>query len=152
MCRRLIFIVHSLGGLVLKEALRISYASPDEHLQQTSQHTHGIAFMGTPHRGADIAPIVDATTKILRLFQQRVNSNLAPYLERGSPLLTGIEESFAVWLENKRGSTTRRPNITCFYEELELPTVGKVNCDLLSKTFTPSRPHTTRSSKPSTQR
>lgn len=119
-------MVHSLGGIVLKKALCLSQVSVDEHLRQADQCLHGIAFLGTPHRGADLAPIMDAAAKILHFLGSRVNPNLGQVLQRGSMPLTDIEDSFAVWLESKRESTGRRANITCFHEELGLPGAGKV--------------------------
>jgi hypothetical protein len=78
--RPIIFIVHSLGGLVLKEALRRSrQAEPyQQDLKNIYESTRAIIFMGTPHRGsayADWGIIVrnivraagfDATDRILR--------------------------------------------------------------------------------------
>ena len=56
--RPLIFIAHSLGGLVVKRAL--IYSSElrgyhTEHLRSIYVSTYGILFLGTPHRGADMA-------------------------------------------------------------------------------------------------
>lgn len=50
--RPLIFIAHSLGGLVYKEAALLSRNNPDAHLRGIFDHTKGIIFMGTPHKGS----------------------------------------------------------------------------------------------------
>jgi hypothetical protein len=55
--RPILFIAHSLGGIVVKEALRQSQRLGKSHLQQdlylVSKSTIGVMFFGTPHRGAD---------------------------------------------------------------------------------------------------
>ncbi|KIW94840.1 uncharacterized protein Z519_04818 [Cladophialophora bantiana CBS 173.52] len=53
--RPLLFIAHSLGGVVVKEMLRQSYGylNHHPHLRTISESTLGIVFFGTPHGGAD---------------------------------------------------------------------------------------------------
>ena len=53
--RPLLFIAHSLGGVVVKEMLRQScgYQNHQPHLRTMSEATLGIVFFGTPHGGAD---------------------------------------------------------------------------------------------------
>lgn len=56
--RPIIFIAHSLGGLVVKRALIYSEeirGFKTEHLRSIFVSTYGILFLGTPHRGSDIA-------------------------------------------------------------------------------------------------
>jgi protein SERAC1 len=50
--RPLIFITHSLGGLVSKEAILLSRNNPEAHLRAIFDCTKGIIFMGTPHKGS----------------------------------------------------------------------------------------------------
>ncbi|KAL8653022.1 MAG: hypothetical protein Q9226_004017 [Calogaya cf. arnoldii] len=56
--RPIIWIAHSLGGLVVKRAL-ISSAeirgNKTEHLRSIFVSTYGILFLGTPHHGSDVA-------------------------------------------------------------------------------------------------
>jgi hypothetical protein len=53
--RPILFIVHSLGGIVVKEMLRRARACQPghAHLHRVFQSTLGIIFFGTPHAGAD---------------------------------------------------------------------------------------------------
>jgi hypothetical protein len=53
--RPLLLIAHSLGGLVVKEALRKSRdcESVKPHLYNVARSIVGVLFFGTPHRGAD---------------------------------------------------------------------------------------------------
>ncbi|KAJ5648210.1 hypothetical protein N7490_004582 [Penicillium lividum] len=56
--RPIIFICHSLGGLVVKRALiycRSLSNERTEHLRSIYVSTFGILFLGTPHNGSDIA-------------------------------------------------------------------------------------------------
>ncbi|KAF8537384.1 hypothetical protein BDD12DRAFT_918067 [Trichophaea hybrida] len=55
--RPIIFIVHSLGGIILKDALRRSQAAREEEedLKDVYHSTFGIVFFGTPHRGSSAA-------------------------------------------------------------------------------------------------
>lgn len=57
-CRPIIFIAHSLGGLVVKRALIYSSeirGDYTEHLRSIFISTYGILFFGTPHKGSDTA-------------------------------------------------------------------------------------------------
>ncbi|KAH6682505.1 hypothetical protein B0J14DRAFT_527884 [Halenospora varia] len=54
--RPLIFIVHSLGGLVLAQALLIC-TKAEKEVEKVFQSTRGIIFMGTPHAGSGLADI-----------------------------------------------------------------------------------------------
>src|SRR3569833_3045035 len=53
--RPLIFVVHSLGGLVCKEAILLSQNNPEPHLRGLFDRVIGVVFMGTPHKGAWMA-------------------------------------------------------------------------------------------------
>ncbi|KAL1962071.1 hypothetical protein VTN77DRAFT_599 [Rasamsonia byssochlamydoides] len=56
--RPIIFVCHSLGGIVVKRAIVTSYNMEDEkqkHLRSLYVSTYGILFMGTPHNGSEAA-------------------------------------------------------------------------------------------------
>lgn len=56
--RPIIFVAHSLGGLVVKRALNYSSGirgHKTEHLRSIFVSTYGILFLGTPHLGSNIA-------------------------------------------------------------------------------------------------
>ena len=63
--RPILFIGHSLGGLVTKQILRSSRDTvgdaPDRvRLKQVAQNTRGVMFLATPHWGADLASQLDS--------------------------------------------------------------------------------------------
>ncbi|KAL8400713.1 hypothetical protein RB594_000929 [Gaeumannomyces avenae] len=53
--RPILFVAHSLGGIVVKEALRRSErcATLKPHMHAICEAALGLLFFGTPHRGAD---------------------------------------------------------------------------------------------------
>ena len=56
--RPIIFVCHSLGGLVVKRCLIHSKASRHSHTERTRSiyvSTYGVLFLGTPHNGSDLA-------------------------------------------------------------------------------------------------
>lgn len=63
--RALIFIVHSLGGIVIKELLRRSSGCQlgQSHLRCVFESTTGVMFFGTPHSGADPVPFFRRVTE-----------------------------------------------------------------------------------------
>lgn len=114
--------MHSLGGLILKKALCISKDNPEKHLQQADLCTIAIAFLGTPHRGSDLASFPTNVGKVLKTGGKRVNTDIIGILKKGSEMLADIEGSFDTWLRIKGSSV----DVTCYYEELEFPGLGLV--------------------------
>ncbi|KAM7196341.1 hypothetical protein V8F33_006250 [Rhypophila sp. PSN 637] len=58
--RPIIFIAHSTGGLLVKEALRIAEAERDGPLKEILQSTAGVVFMACPHRMSERSSLGDA--------------------------------------------------------------------------------------------
>ena len=56
--RPLVFVVHSFGGLVVKQALRTAADSKEESWQKIRRRTKGIFFISTPHSGSQLASFV----------------------------------------------------------------------------------------------
>jgi len=51
----IVFVAHSLGGIIVKEALRIAEASDDKDDNLIFRNTERVIFLATPHAGAAIA-------------------------------------------------------------------------------------------------
>jgi len=85
--RHVLFIAHSLGGIVVKETLRRSNQAPHIGLRKVCESTVGIVFFGTPHSGADPRNILHRVAEKLfkavgiRVNEQIVNT-LVPSSER----------------------------------------------------------------------
>ncbi|KAE8149842.1 hypothetical protein BDV25DRAFT_130058 [Aspergillus avenaceus] len=67
--RDLIFVAHSYGGLVIKEAL--IQASVDKDFADISKHVKAVLFLGTPHRGSSFS----SWGKLLASFLRPLSSN-----------------------------------------------------------------------------
>jgi hypothetical protein len=53
--RPLIFITHSMGGLLVKQMLRHAHDFGDSRWKKIVEQTKGIVFLSTPHSGSDLA-------------------------------------------------------------------------------------------------
>ncbi|KAF2678195.1 hypothetical protein K458DRAFT_436094 [Lentithecium fluviatile CBS 122367] len=122
--RKIIFVVHSLGSLVVERALQISEASAEPHLHQIESSMEGILFMGTPHAGGDLAPFRKAMAQCLRAAGKRVNVDIVETPKRESSALLDVEDWFGQWLR-RCGDHNRLVQITCFFEVLELPVIAR---------------------------
>ncbi|RDW56997.1 hypothetical protein BP6252_13950 [Coleophoma cylindrospora] len=122
--RPVIFVVHSLGGLVCKEAIMSSRNNPEPHLRTIFDHTAGIIFMGTPHRGSWMADWMKIPVSGLGILKS-TNKSLLQILETDDQLLESIQVRFGNMIRELRESG-RRLELTCFFEEQSLPLVGKV--------------------------
>ncbi|KAJ5716382.1 tetratricopeptide and DUF676 domain protein [Penicillium malachiteum] len=65
--RPLIFICHSLGGIVVKRALAVAHGRPI--YRRISEMTRSIIFLATPHRGSDKANWAATAGKLLSLVK-----------------------------------------------------------------------------------
>jgi len=61
----LIFITHSLGGLLVKQMLRHGQDMGNPRWKAIVNQTKGIVFLSTPHSGADIASWINHIGKLL---------------------------------------------------------------------------------------
>jgi alpha-beta hydrolase superfamily lysophospholipase len=86
--RRLIFICHSLGGLVLKQALITASLQPDQY-GMILKSTYGAVFMGTPHQGSRSASLARHLSRLVNIttFGTGVRSDLLEHLELSSSTL-----------------------------------------------------------------
>ncbi|XWW98067.1 hypothetical protein V2A60_006063 [Cordyceps javanica] len=92
--RPILFICHSLGGIVFKQAVNRAFET--KRYQQLSKHFAAVAFFGTPHRGSDIAQWGTMLGSILKIgsLGSTTNLQLTKDLEPKSRVLTQISDSF----------------------------------------------------------
>ncbi|RDE50730.1 MAG: TIR domain-containing protein [Candidatus Accumulibacter meliphilus] len=64
--RPLIFVCHSLGGLVVKQLLRTAETLGQESWRRFASATKSVIFLATPHAGARLANFVGLLGRILR--------------------------------------------------------------------------------------
>lgn len=113
--RPIIFVVHSLGGLVTKQCLIYSRSIDhpnSEHLRSIYVSTYGILFMGTPHLGSDLAKwgtllqSIASATLPRKFFDS--SSHLVEALKTNNETLQNINRHF--------NEIMPRLRIYCFYE------------------------------------
>lgn len=114
--RRIVFICHSLGGVVCKKALSIAYEQP--HYVPILAQIHGIVFMGTPHRGSNLASWAKPLSNIMSftVAGKRIRRDLLQNLEISSQVLAEISASSLHRLDELQ--------ITSFYEQNILEPLG----------------------------
>ena len=68
--RPVVFITHSMGGILVKQILRHATSFGVERWESIASRTRGIAFLATPHAGADLAGFAELARLVLRTNEQ----------------------------------------------------------------------------------
>lgn len=123
--RPVIFVCHSLGGLVCEDALFTAQQRPERHLKQVLHCTRGIVFMGTPHHGSGLAHWAESLAKAIGVLKQ-TNTEILAVLKSDSEILERVQNGFHTMIRSRAQDRLLPIEITCFYEELPLPGVGIV--------------------------
>ncbi|KXH30114.1 ankyrin repeat protein [Colletotrichum simmondsii] len=94
--RPIVFICHSLGGLVFKQAVIMAHVQ-DRHYSCILDRIHGVVFFATPHRGSSLATWDEIGTRIAKAttLGYATNSKLSSNLKVDSKFLKSVSESFA---------------------------------------------------------
>lgn len=121
--RPIIFVAHSMGGLVVANALSRDHKS-DAGLQSLVDHTIGALFLGTPFLGSSLATYGATAVSLLKNIM-KVQGDSLDTLKTKSKKLAAVNESFAEFLK-ARDRSHDKPllEIACFFEER--PIAGKV--------------------------
>lgn len=64
--RPVVFVVHSLGGLLVKQILRNGRDFQNKDWAQIASNTKGIVFIATPHSGSDLANYIKHIGTLMR--------------------------------------------------------------------------------------
>jgi protein SERAC1 len=101
MDRPIIFVAHSLGGIVVKQALIYSSEITGEHtthLRSIFVSTFGILFLGTPHKGADIAQWGTYLERVASVVMPKKFMDTSPQLvealKENSETLQNVDRQF----------------------------------------------------------
>ncbi|KAG8532842.1 uncharacterized protein KY384_002720 [Bacidia gigantensis] len=89
----IIFIAHSLGGIVVKDALSRSKNDTTWN-GEILPSTQAIMFFGTPHHGSRTASMGTVAFQVARLFYADPNMKILRALEENSDVLDRISSSF----------------------------------------------------------
>ncbi|KAL8283013.1 hypothetical protein RB600_006154 [Gaeumannomyces tritici] len=103
--RPLLFIAHSLGGIIVKEALRKSHqcSTTKPHLHGIIQATKGLMFFSTPHKGADPRNSFHRLlTASVQLLGFKANPQIVDVLMPNSLPLQNLSNEFDVLCSEKR--------------------------------------------------
>ena len=103
--RSLVFVAHSLGGLVCKDALLMASNSPLAEVRGICDSTVGICFMGTPHAGSDIARWAKIPVVALG-YVKNTNKSLLQILETAKETIDRLQHDF-MELVKVRANTDR---------------------------------------------
>ncbi|EKG09964.1 hypothetical protein MPH_12926 [Macrophomina phaseolina MS6] len=121
--RPIVYICHSLGGVVFKQAMNKAY----DRYPEIWMRSKGVVFLGTPHRGSATADPAKVFGNILNvawhasgggLFRRGVKTNLLRALSQNSSELMGIADDFT-----QRASSL---SIATFYEQSVTEPLGSV--------------------------
>ncbi|TVY65025.1 Protein SERAC1 [Fusarium oxysporum f. sp. cubense] len=123
--RPIIFVCHSLGGLVCQDALVTAKQRSEQHLQDIVNFTRGVIFLGTPHHGSSLAKIGELVSRSVGLIKE-TNSDIVQVLTRDSEVLARIQDSFQALLMTRSKDEATMIDITCFYEELPTKKFGVI--------------------------
>ena len=102
--RPVLFVVHSLGGIVVKEALRRSRSCQmgQAHLRGIFESTIGIIFFGTPHAGADPRTLLHhVAEKVAKAAGLSVNEQIVRALLPSSERLQELRDEFGPMAQDR---------------------------------------------------
>lgn len=83
-----VWLAHSMGGLIVKQVLTEASESKDSMLQKLSENTKAILFYSTPHKGSSLAAMPRAAAAVLW------PSNDVRQLQENSPTLLELHTAF----------------------------------------------------------
>ena len=92
MARPIVFVAHSLGGIVVKQALVL--AKNETKYGSISNHTKGIFFFATPHKGSDFANYGSVLAELATRLINKPTPQLLNALKSNSKTLSDLTKQF----------------------------------------------------------
>ncbi|SLM39563.1 WD40/YVTN repeat-like-containing domain, partial [Lasallia pustulata] len=114
--RPIVFVAHSLGGIVVKRAL--VEAKLDDSYKSIREATYGIAFFGTPHQGGNFTKLGDIAASIIRGVLRNPSSTFMEALKKDSLFSDALVEDFRHQLEDY--------HVLSFFETLPIGRLGLI--------------------------
>ena len=90
----IIFVAHSLGGILVKEGLHWSKSHISPRFRQLHQRTKDVIFLGVPHRGSEMANMGEILARLANVALRDTNKPLLSSLEVENELLDRINSEF----------------------------------------------------------
>ncbi|SLM40185.1 P-loop containing nucleoside triphosphate hydrolase [Lasallia pustulata] len=112
----IVFVAHSLGGIVVKRAL--VEAKLDDSYKSIREATYGIAFFGTPHQGGNFAKLGDIAASIIRGVLRNPSSTFMEVLKKDSLFSDALVGDFRHQLEDY--------HVLSFFETLPMGRLGLI--------------------------
>ncbi|KAL7788090.1 hypothetical protein V8C43DRAFT_288282 [Trichoderma afarasin] len=91
--RPIIFIAHSMGGIIVKEALVTAFFN-EQAYPTIWTFTHSIAFFGVPHGGSQHAAWVKSISRIMALSPAKLNSSFIESIAADSAYNKDLNNKF----------------------------------------------------------
>lgn len=111
--RRIIFIAHCFGGIVVEKAILKAIANETDQDRMLLASISGIVLLGTPHRGSNSAGLANIVAGIAAFFNCGQRSPILKTVKDDSQMLADTVREFA------RRAFHLNLRIHCFYEERE---------------------------------
>lgn len=104
--RPIIFIAHSLGGIIVKDLLRRcgqSFNQNHLHIRPIFESTIGVIFFGNPHSDADPGgSLIHFGERVLKALGHSVNENVRASLLPTSDRLRELRDVFGLMARERR--------------------------------------------------
>ncbi|KAI0188050.1 hypothetical protein EV127DRAFT_435338 [Xylaria flabelliformis] len=130
--RSIIFVCHSLGGIVCKQALVFAHLDNREY-GSLLRSVIGITFLGTPHRGSEIANLGKTIGTIINICSKTTSAGTQPGIIR-TDLLEHLNYDSNVLHELTLAARNRLENMTIvsFHETEPTPPLSVLIVDRTS--------------------
>lgn len=129
--RPILFVAHSLGGLVCQDALLLCVNPNEDSQGLLLESTRGVAFMGTPNAGSDFQKFASAVANIIRLsYVKAPNTQILEVLNERSQVLANIKNGFLTMVRRRNQAGYPEIKLHAFVEELPVTATGHVSGDL----------------------
>jgi hypothetical protein len=103
--RPLAFVTHSMGGIIVKQMLRLAEANKHKRYHDFAENTKLLVFVAVPHQGSRLADYLEALRVVFR------PADSARDLRANSLWLCDLNEWFRIFVES------RQLEVVSFHEE-----------------------------------
>jgi hypothetical protein len=135
--RPIIFVAHSLGGLVCEDAIFTCNNPTSSAQRDILDSVRGLIFLGTPHAGSDFTMFATAVADIICFSLVKTpNKSILQVLKRNSEVLANIENDFLTLVRARAEGGRGHIKLYSFVEELLVTATGYIG---FSATLTLSR-------------
>ncbi|KAG4282361.1 hypothetical protein FPRO06_09034 [Fusarium proliferatum] len=114
--RPIVFVAHSLGGLVAAQILVHGEQKPENSAESSiAKNIRGMVFLGTPFRGSSVAKPAEVVRRVLDLFRVDTQQQTLKLLGVDSERLDELTRAFPQVLNKRRSSKDIQHRIEAFF-------------------------------------